>query len=164
MKLAADTFPELIGDFGQAWQHDMHAIASTFAQRALTVASWIMQVPAAHPHWTYYWIGCVSLRDIADMPPAKVILDGATHEVMLYAVAPDHPPAIDVAPVLMAPANFHGQFIAGDDAAAAAKVRETIVEVLQGTLSPDTDFRREWIRRYSDSNLIYPRREPSGQH
>jgi hypothetical protein len=160
MRLVENELPDLIGDFGAAWRHDLQAIARSFAQRALTVSSWIVQAPNAHPIWTYYWIGCVSLRDTADTPPARIILAGATHEVMVYAINPDHEPAIDEAPALLTPANFHGQFIAGDDTAAAAHVRETVVEILQGRLSPDSDALREWIRRYSDSNLMMPRREP----
>jgi hypothetical protein len=53
----------------------------------------------------------------------------------------------------MEPANFHGQFIEPNDAAAAERIVLTVRDVVDGRLSPDTDYLRCWAKRFSDSNV-----------
>ena len=56
-------------------------------------------------------------------------------------------------PPLLHPANFHGQFVEPNDAAAAARIRATVQDVLDGKLNPDTDYMRHWMHRFSASNI-----------
>ncbi len=87
------------------------------------------------------------------MPPAKIMLPGATHEMFLFALDPDHVPEIDKRLHLLTPANFGGQWIAGSDNAAVEYIKSIVSEVCDGALSPDTDFRSMWVERFSDSNM-----------
>lgn len=159
LKLAKDSKPDLMGPAGKAWRQDVAAALANMKRSDtpaadLTVSSWILHVPKAHPMWEYYWLGCVHLRPHPDGPPPMIFLPHATHEVMVYALNPGIDPALDDGPRLLLPANFHGQFIEPSDADAAARVQATVQEIVDGRLSPDTDFQREWVRRYSDSNLM----------
>lgn len=158
MKLPVTT-PDRKGPHGLAWKHDLAAIEQKHlgklrAPAELTVASWVVHAPYAHPVWHSYLIACVSLRNVAGVPPAKINLPGATHEVMVYALNPDHPVTIDDLPHVLQPANFHGQFIEPSDEAAAARVDQTVQDVIDARLSPDTDYARHWIHRFSDSNVL----------
>jgi hypothetical protein len=49
--------------------------------------------------------------------------------------------------------NFAGQWIAKDDAEAKRKLDVTVHEILAGVLNPDTDAMRQWIDRFSNSNV-----------
>jgi hypothetical protein len=117
----------------------------------LTVASWILRVPGAHPFWAFYWIGCVSLKPMAGVPPAIINLPGATHEILLFALNPEIEPALDAEPAWMEPINFAAQFIEPNDHAAAVRIRATVQDVIDGTLNPDTDARSQWIARFGDN-------------
>lgn len=156
---AEDKDPDLKGLHGRAWKFDIAAFARRHPAGPpleLTVASWIMHAPYAHPMWHSYMIGAVSLRDMPGAPPPRIHLRGATHEVMVYALNPDHKRALDDVQHLLQPSNFHGQWRAESDAAAARFIEETVQLVIDGHLSPDTDFRRHWIARFSASNMKGP--------
>lgn len=163
--------PELRGAAGMAWQYDIDAISAkrrarhpNEAQppRELSIASWLVHAPAAHPAWHSYSIYCISLRDVPGFPPAVIHLPGATHEVMVLALNPDFPMAVDEQPRHLTPSNFHGQFIEPSDEAAAARIRAVVQEVVDGVLSPDTDFRQQWVERFSASN--FKRDKPLDDH
>lgn len=154
-----DTQPALEGRAGQAWVIDQEALRRRTGQpldaraEAAALPNWIVHAPAAHPLWSHYLIGCIPLRDLPGLPPAFIHLDGATHEVIVYAMDPEHQPEIDGVPYLLTPVNFVGQFIADSDEAAAQRVQAAVQEIVDGVLSPDTDARSEWVRRFSGSNL-----------
>lgn len=163
LRLAKEAKPELYGYAGMAWLHDTEAAVARLGRDGqppleLTVASWLIYRPDAHPMWSYYWLGCVSLRDVPNAPPPLILLEGATHEVMLYALNPGVDPALDQAPSFLMPGNFHGQFIESSDDAAALRIRATVQDLVEGRLNPDTDHVSSWKERFSDSNS----RRPSG--
>jgi hypothetical protein len=154
-----DVKPDLQGSHGKAWRADLAAVARRRPggpPPELTVASWILSAPYAHPIWHSYTIGAVSLRDLPGVPPARIHLAGATHEVMVYALNPDFRRAVNAPAHLLQPSNFHGQWIAESDAGATRFIEETVQLVIDGRLSPDTDFRRNWIARFSASNMKGP--------
>jgi hypothetical protein len=154
-----DVKPDLQGANGLAWKHDIEACARRYPSgptAELTVASWIVEARYAHPIWHSYVIAAVALRDVPGVPKAVIHRPGATHEVMVYALNPDKPRAVNDGPRFLTPANFHGQWIAGSDAEAARFIEETVQLVIDGNLSPDTDFRRNWIARFSASNMKGP--------
>lgn len=157
-RLTANTEPTLRGKHGNAWLVDLEAISRRRGtvndpRNAVSLPCWIASAAYAHPMWSHYAIMCIALRDVPGLPPAKVNLEGATHEVMVFAMVPDQAPAVDDMPKLLHPGNFIGQFIAPDDMAAAARVQQAVQDVIDGTLNPDTDFRRLWVERFSASNL-----------
>jgi hypothetical protein len=89
------------------------------------------------------------------MPPCHIYLPGATHEIILWACNPEvmwtdtatNPPPLT-------PYNFAAQMIWQDDEEAKRVLTSTAFDICEGKLSPDTDFRSEWIRRFNDSLLI----------
>ena len=120
-------------------------------------AGWLIEAPWAHPLWHSYYLTAMHLRHIEGMGPAHIYLEGATHEVVLFALQPDKSrepfaQGEDTAQLLQ-PANFIAQWIAKDDDEARDKVFECVNDIVAGKLSPDTDFRSEWIVRFSDSNV-----------
>lgn len=160
-RLTRNTEPTLVGTYGSAWEQDIDKCLQLVPEddrppRELSVSSWIVRANYAHPIWSHYWIGCVALRNVEGWPPADIYLPGATHEVMVYALNPDHEPEVDGVPRLLHPANFHGQFIEPDDKAAAMRVRAAVNEVIEARLNPDTDNLRGWVRAFSDSNVKRP--------
>lgn len=157
--------PNLTGEHGAAWEVDLAA-----ARRAMewpeesdpTICAFVVFAPWAHLAWAYYLIGAIHLRPLPNLKPAKINLPGATHEIIVEALHPETAPNPDAGKFeRLHPPNFIGQWVAQArrnpvdlDRAAAAKVRGAVEEILAGKLSPDSDFIREWVKRFSDSNLL----------
>lgn len=148
--------PTRIGLHGRAWLMDLAAMRAHYGKVGAEVRGWIVEAAWAHPMWHSYMVMAVHLRQAEGFPPAVIHLPGATHEVMVYALDPQHTATVDRTPRFLLPANFHGQWIAASDDEAGAKVDACVDEILDGTLSPDTDFRRDWIARFSASNMKGP--------
>jgi hypothetical protein len=153
-----DTEPTLRGRLGNAWLVDMAAVSRRRGmvndpRAAVTLPAWIASAAYAHPIWSHYLFLCVALRDVPGVPPARIHLAGATHKVMVYALDPASQPAVDDFPRMLQPVNFTGQFQAADDASAEVRVQQAVQDVIDGTLNPDTDARRQWVARFSASNL-----------
>jgi hypothetical protein len=123
-----------------------------------TRGSWIIEAPWGHPIWHSYWLYVSSLSAIDKINGgAKIFLEGATHELCLWALNPDAPreAAIETGrSSVLTPLNFAAQIIAADDAAACARVYEAITAISAGTLSPDTDFLPLWVARFGGNMLI----------
>lgn len=158
LQLTENTEPTLRGKMGDAWLIDAQAVSRRYGtendpRASVTLPCWIASAAYAHPFWAHYAIMCVALRDVPGVPKAKINLEGATHEIMVFALNPDHKPAVDDLPHALQPGNFVGQFIEADDSAAAARVQQAVQDVIDGTLNPDTDFLRLWVERFSGSNL-----------
>lgn len=158
MNFIDSTSPTLRGRLGDAWLIDMAAISRRRGivddpRASVTLPCWIASAAYAHPMWKHYTIMGIALRDVPGVPKANVNLEGATHEVMVFAMDPAHRPATDDFPRLLQPSNFVGQFVAADDRSAAARIQQAVQDVIDGTLNPDTDYRRLWVERFSDSNL-----------
>lgn len=156
--LTENSEPTMTGRMGKAWLIDMDAVSRRRGivndpRASVTLPCWIASAAYAHPLWSHYVIMCIALRDVPGVPTAKVNLKGATHEVMVFALDPDRRPAVNDMPRMLQPANFVAQFIEPDDLSAAARVQQAVQDVIDGTLNPDTDFRRMWVDRFSGSNL-----------
>lgn len=59
-------------------------------QIAETVCTWLVTAPHAHPAWSQYMLGTVRLRDLEGFPPPKRHFTGATHEINVVALNPEH--------------------------------------------------------------------------
>ena len=57
---------------------------------AETVCTWLLTAPRAHPLWSQYAIVAVRLRDLPGFPPPTRQFDGATHELLVIALNPEH--------------------------------------------------------------------------
>lgn len=153
--------PDICGPAGRAWRFDCDAIhAGQLAMhgkappRELSIASWAVYAPNSHPIWPCVAVLGISLRDVPGWPAAKINMPGATHEVFVLALDPNEPIRLDEGPIPLRPSNFAGQFIAASDEQAAAMIESAVQEICAGTLNPDSDGRRQWVERFSGSNLL----------
>lgn len=150
--------PVVLGALGSAWLYDSEAIAALDPERIaaapVSLLCYAVHAPYAHPFWSCYWVGACALRDTPGVPPAVVYLPSATHEIIVYAMDPDHPIDLKTHPYLLHPVNFAGQFIEASDEAANARVRQAVQDIVDGTLNPDTDNRNQWVMRFSGSNIL----------
>lgn len=155
------TPPTLTGAAGRAWQIDLDA---AYAAKGLSrqndsgaVAEWIIEAPWAHPIWHSYGLTLIHLRPYPGLKGKTVFhLVDATHELWLDSLAADasRQEMIETGDLKrMSPSNFAAQFIAHDDAAAEARIREAAEAVIAGRLHPDSDYRAMWAARFGDNML-----------
>lgn len=137
-----DKIPDLAGMHGTAWLLDKSFDSRPDVQA--TIESWIVSAVYAHPFWSHYMVTCIHLRDIDGTKPANKVFDEATHEVLVVALDPEKPYPLNAAPNIMKPINYAGQWIALNDEEARATVEDCVKGIINGTLSPDTDFRSQW--------------------
>ena len=89
---------------------------------AQSVCHWLVNAPGAHPLWSQWVIACVRPDDdVPGFPPPHRQFEGATHEVLIVAVNPDHPITPELAAqsdyelVYLEPVNLASQVTATDD-------------------------------------------------
>ncbi|NEI52689.1 hypothetical protein GR217_34285 [Rhizobium leguminosarum] len=137
--------------------------AKTFAWKQTTSdasgifnAAWIIEAPFAHPFWHQY---ALFLYDLTTPrpgdPPLNLHLPGATHEMLLYALDPDHPIERDahLTPEKirrLEPANYGYQFKADSDDVAEARMQAIVDGIVAREINPDTDWRGSW------DNALFP--------
>lgn len=129
---------------------------------AETVSMWLLTAPQAHPVWTQYVLGCVRLRDLEGWPPPKRQFDGATHEITVVALNPEHGPAT-VAMMeeychsgrmpYLTPINIAHQ-IEGTDEEARILTAYAALGVVHGLLWPETSGTSEAVAEEWDGSLI----------
>jgi hypothetical protein len=147
--------------YGKAWRIDLslwrqYAASQGAGTAGAEVSAWIVEAPWAHPVWHSYLLMAIHLRGAPDLPAPVIHLPGASHECAVIALNPEYTPTLDRFPRYLRPLNFTGQWVAESDEAAAVKIEACVDEILSGVLSPDTDYMRKWIERFSDSNIKAP--------
>lgn len=148
--------PDLTGRHGRAWLVDTRAQVRAQGmnpEHGAEVSAWLVEAPWAHPCWHSYVIVLVHLRPLPGRPLETVYyLDGATHEMWVFAVDPDADRQAMLTTSFgkwwLRPKNFAAQMIEITDKLAADRVRDAVRDVIEGTLSPDTDHRRAWVARF----------------
>lgn len=149
--------PDIEGVYGRAWKQDFESFKrrNPGLPADSSVCGWIVSAPWAYPLRSCYMIACVSLKDSPGLQPAKVMLPGATHEVFVVALDPEQKRIpLNDSPKMLRPVNFAGQWVAASDDDARLKIEGCVKEiVIHATLSPDIDFIRQWVDRFSGSNL-----------
>jgi hypothetical protein len=137
--------PDLDSRAGKAWQ--LPAPPPEFGPDT-TVGRWLVNVPGAHPFWSWYLVACCHLRDHPGLPPAVRHYPAAAYEFQIVALDPKHPPATDGATMLhtLSPPEAIVQFHGVDDAGAAEVCQLAIRAIVEGRMSPDSDYRRAWAR------------------
>ena len=147
------------GAAGRAWRMNVAAVITALGldpTRNGIIASWIVEAPFAHPMWHSYSLTLCHLRPLSNLPPPIFYLEGATHEFLLHALAPDVPraPQLDGAPpAWLVPTNFAAQMLERSDVAAIRKVDAAIDLILTGELNPDADALRQWCAIFGDNML-----------
>lgn len=61
-------------------------------EAAESLCTWLVTAPGYHPLWTQYLMPVVRLRDIEGFPPPERQFPGATHELIVVALNPEHGP------------------------------------------------------------------------
>lgn len=114
------------------------------------VATWIINGPFNFA-WQWWCLSAVHLRQTEGMPEAKVIRDGASHEVLFVSLHPDHVPDIDALDAgdyasisFLTPVDLTYQVVGLTDEQAAELCGLMIEVILNGRMSPDSDFREAW--------------------
>lgn len=135
--------PEFAGQAARAW-----SVRPGPPTTALAV--WLVEATAAHPVWNYHVILVSHLRDEPGMRPPVITRPGATHELTVLALAPDHDFEVDPADIStfrwLTPPDVVEQFVASSDDIAIAIARATAQHCVDGRLVPDSDFRAAWRR------------------
>lgn len=77
------------------------------------VAGWFITAPGQSPAWDNYVLSVIHLRDIVGVRPAIIHREGATHEVMLWALErrEDLEPANPLAWSRLEPVNLMEQIV-----------------------------------------------------
>jgi hypothetical protein len=133
---------------GRAWNLDLTRIPE--GQKHATVASWLVNVPGAHPFWAYWTITVVTLKDLPGVPPAKKRYPEAEYEFMILAIDPERCPEPDPDKIIiegyphLSPIDVIEQFHGISEADAGRLVDGAVRAVLSGHVSPDQDFRPAW--------------------
>jgi len=150
------------GAAGKAWRVDLDRLRQSLGPSIddSTVSTWVIEAPWAHPVWHSYTICLIHLRPMpgSQFQP-KFHLEGATHEFSLFALSPEAPRAEiilgQVSPIshVLTPMNFGSQFIEIEDRLAIERIEKSIQEICHGKLSPDTDWQRDWIKRYNNAMI-----------
>jgi hypothetical protein len=146
--LVTDKEPDVVGRVGKAWKEES-------PKKETSTCSWIVFAPDAHPLWDYYFISCVSLADFAGVTPAKKYNKDATHEIIVIALDPAQIPTVNDINVIriLTPINFMGQWKEENDDSARTTIEKTVRDIVDGILSPDTDWISQWVSRFGDYGL-----------
>jgi len=152
--------PYIDSPVGRAWQIDHSAVLKKHGvavEDDAVICRWLVEASWAHPYWHSYEIICVHLRPMPDNQPTKIYLEGATHEIWVYALDPAiHRQALldgDVLCSWLEPKNFAAQFIEPSDIKAIERVEQTVRGIVNGNINPDTDARSQWYGLYGDNML-----------
>lgn len=114
--------------------------------------TWWVRAPFAHPLWHSYMFSLADLTTPTKQP-AIIRMEGATHELVVFALDPAHPET-SFPPHLLQPANHGYQFRAESNAAAEQRVLNIIHRIVAQQFSPDTDYRREWDALFHDGKSL----------
>lgn len=161
--------PDHRGEYGRGWRVDLEAIRKRMPpeirQRDATVVYWLVEAPWSSEVVHSYVLVCVHLRFSFFTGPVTRYLGGATHEMRLVAVNPQADReqllvGVRDAETLLRPDVFAAQFIAADDAAAAARVAHAVELVCGGRLSPHPTHVRSWVELFGD-NMVRRAQAPA---
>jgi hypothetical protein len=108
----------------------------TRPEQQATLAAWFLNCPGQSPGWDRYLLSVIHLRPIPRARPAAILVPGATHEVILFALDPIRRPQPtrphSWKPLL--PINVMEQVQLPDDDAARTLLRGAARAVMDGLL------------------------------
>ncbi|MGW3410283.1 hypothetical protein [Streptomyces sp. NPDC000888] len=126
--------------------------AETHADNPATLDHWILTAPDWHPIWDQYVLGLISLADLPDTPPPFKQRPGVTHELVVFALNPEHGPheaatfnSRRLAEAVLTPVNVVEQFTCTDDQARHL-TRLCATACVNGVLTPETGDAPDRIR------------------
>jgi hypothetical protein len=125
---------------------------TTHADNPATLDQWIITAPFWHPIWSQYVLGLVSLAELPDTPPPYLQRPGMTHELIVFALNPEHGPyrAADfnsrqLEGIVLTPVNIAEQ-VTCTDQQALDLARLCVAGVVNGVLCPETADAPDRIR------------------
>ncbi|MFG2699551.1 hypothetical protein [Streptomyces sp. NPDC048386] len=138
---------ELTGSFGTARRIPRDAYRGT---SPAALDGWVITAPGWHPLWSQYHLGVVTLADVPGAPPANITRPGATHELNVVALNPDHGPHTPTTILAnglryLTPVNIAEQFTTTDDQARQLAYL-CARAVIHGVLNPESADAPERIR------------------
>ncbi len=151
--------PDMNGPAGKAWLVNIDEVFANNPALAgkphAQVAAWLVEAPYAHPLWHSYGFSLIHTGKVPGLDECHLYVPGATHELVIFALDPDKSRdgalRTNLIKSRLEPINFGAQFIASSNELAIERVRGDIQLVIDGQLSPDTDYRSMWIAKYGDN-------------
>lgn len=149
------------GRWGTAWRVDLAAIRSrltVFRNPDAMVCHWVVEAPWSSEVVHSYSLVLVSLAWRLGVRAAERYVEGATHELVLWAI---HPMA-ERAEMLTRPTNvkvwlqppvFGAQVVAASDEAAEKRLFGAVELICDGRLSPHAAHVRSWAALFGDEML-----------
>jgi hypothetical protein len=80
---------EFYGSSGISWRVP---VTQDVRNASKDICTWLLYAPAAHPLWQFYSLYVIRLREMPEMPPPRLKFEGATHEVGVLSLDPEHQP------------------------------------------------------------------------
>jgi hypothetical protein len=149
---------EVQGPYGSALELEMEGLPNSEE----TVCHWLITAPAFHPFWSQYILAVVRLRDLPGFPPPVRQFQGATHELLVVTLNPEHGPydaglprkyAAEGNLPYLTPINIAHQ-IEGTDSEAGELAAWAAWGVVNGHLEPESSNGAERIRAEWESSLV----------
>lgn len=141
--------PTLVGRGGRAWEMLYNLKPTDPSDWGATLSSWFLNMPGAHPFWSWWLLSSIHLRPIEGCRPPVIRTPGASHEFLIIALNPKFPsPNVDqdVPETLhyLTPFDLEHQVVGIDDAQAKHITMLMVRACVDGRMSPDQDFRSRW--------------------
>lgn len=137
----------------------MRARAGVIARPDAMVAHWIVEAPWSSEVVHSYSLVLAHLKFQLGAPPPVRYVEGATHELALWAVNPQ----AERAEMLVAPVNpkrqwlqppvFAAQMVCASDEGAERSMFRAVELIGEGRLSPHPAHVRAWVELFGDSVL-----------
>jgi hypothetical protein len=111
------------------------------------LAAWLVNRPGAHPWWQFYIVSIVHLRDVPGVAPAKKTFPEAAYEFQITTIDPERCPSPEPEAgsyPLLHPSDVIHQFHGVKDEDAVRIAELAVAAIVDGLLSPDSDFRSAW--------------------
>lgn len=128
----------------RAWKLDLSGISK--AGTHTDVGTWLVNGPF-HPFWRWWIVSAVHLRDVEGAPPAKLRVEGATHEIMVISLKPDEeitPERLEGGDLPYLAAEMTHQVVGLRDDQAEYLLELMVRYIGSGRISPDSDYRSMW--------------------
>ncbi len=113
-----------------------------------TISAWFVNGPF-HPHWNWWYVGCITLEDVEGMAPAFKESPGNEYQFDIISINPEQEVDIEAieagAPVsYLSPPDVQVQFRGIDRDSVVGMTQIAVATILAGK-SPDSDNRSWWI-------------------
>jgi hypothetical protein len=137
--------PDIKTSFGKAWT--LRVVKLKTAAASACLGHWLLNVPGAHPFWENWHVMVISLADIPGVPPAHKKYPTAEYEFLIASINPEDCPSPspdETSYPLLSPVDVAEQFDGVSEHDAVRVGFGAVRTILNGHMSPDSDFRRLW--------------------